>query len=88
MMLSDLLFGFPGVRLSPDRYGTRRISIRNRGAPTIYLDGMPFQPGTVALDDLVSPDDIEAIEIHRGAFIPTEFMAFGDACGVIAVWTR
>ncbi len=88
MMISDLLFRFPGVRLSPGRYGTRRISIRNCGAPTIYLDGIPLQPGTVSLDDLVSPDDIEAIEIHRGAFIPTEFMAFGDACGVIAVWTR
>ncbi len=87
LVVSDLLFRVPGVRLWPDAFGTNRISIRNCGTPTIYLDGMPFQPGTVQLDNLVSPDNIEAIEIHKGAFIPAEFMSFG-ACGVIGIWTR
>ncbi len=84
---SDLLRMVPGVRLSAGAFGTNRISIRNCGAPAIFLDGMIFRPGTVQLDDLVRPDNIEALEIHRGAFIPAEFMTFG-ACGVIAIWTR
>ena len=86
-LVSDLFRMVPGVRLTPGAFGINRISIRNCGAPAIYLDGMPFRPGTVQLDDLVRPDNIEAVEIHRGAFVPAEFMSFG-ACGVIVIWTR
>ncbi len=87
LMISDLFRMVPGVRLRPGAFGINRISIRNCGAPAIYLDGMPFRPGTVQLDELVSPDNVEAIEIHKGAFIPGEFMSFGT-CGVIVIWTR
>ncbi|MEE9472806.1 MAG: carboxypeptidase-like regulatory domain-containing protein [Acidimicrobiia bacterium] len=86
LVTSELLRMVPGVRLSANTFGINRISIRNCGAPTIYLDGMPSVPGT-ELDDLVSPDNVEAVEIHIGAFIPAELMFFG-ACGVIGVWTR
>ncbi|MCZ6917892.1 MAG: carboxypeptidase regulatory-like domain-containing protein [Gemmatimonadetes bacterium] len=87
LVVSDLFRMVPGVRLRPGAFGINRISIRNCGAPTIYLDGMPFRSGTVQLDDLVSPENIEAVEIHIGAFVPAEFMSFG-ACGVILIWTR
>ncbi len=87
LVVSDLFRMLPGVRLRPGAFGINRISIRNCGAPTIYLDGMPFRSGTVQLDDLVSPENIEAVEIHIGAFVPAEFMSFG-ACGVILIWTR
>jgi hypothetical protein len=52
IVTSDLLRGVPGVRLSPGAFGTYNISIRNC-APTIYLDGILFQPGKVQLDDLM-----------------------------------
>ncbi len=43
------------------------------------------------IDDLVDPDDIEAIEIYRSvAQIPVRFggASLGTQCGVIAIWTR
>lgn len=87
LVVSDLFRRVPGVSLRPDAFGTNRISIRNCPNPTIYLDGMPSSPGTVQLDDLISPDNVEAVELYKGAFIPPELMFFG-ACGVIGVWTR
>lgn len=64
--------------------------------PTLYMDGMalPAAVGTsaVSLDDVVTVEDIEGVEIYRtGLRAPMELHVPFDAlndCGVIAVWTR
>lgn len=44
-----------------------------------------------AVDDVVSPRDIEAIEVYRtGAEVPAQFGGMGPftRCGVVVIWTR
>jgi hypothetical protein len=46
------------------------------------LDGVP-------VDDLVSPGEIEGVEVYRGLEgVPPEFLTPDAGCGVIAIWTR
>jgi len=41
------------------------------------------------IDDVVSPQVVEGIEIYRGlGTIPAEFLNSDARCGVIAIWTR
>ena len=87
IVTSDLVRWVPGFMVSPDAVGTHNIRFRITCNPTIYLDGILFRPGTVQLDDLITVNAIEAIEIHQGLFVPAEFRAFRP-CAVIAIWTR
>lgn len=84
LLVSDLLRTVPGFRVTPG-FGVNRVTVRNCGAPTIYVDGLPLL--NVQLDEFVFPEHVEAIEAYRGAFIPAEFMSYGT-CGVVAIWTR
>ncbi|RMH14199.1 MAG: hypothetical protein D6701_11515, partial [Gemmatimonadetes bacterium] len=48
---------------------------------------------TVSLErgdlDLIRPEDIEAIEVYRGASeVPAEFGGSDAGCGAIVIWTR
>ena len=59
----------------------------------IFLDGMLAtrnnDGGGVLVDDLVSPLDVEVIEVFRGlSSIPPEFLTPQARCGVVAIWTR
>jgi hypothetical protein len=45
----------------------------------------------IALDDVVIPADVEAVEVYRrGSEVPAHFggMSTATQCGVIAIWTR
>jgi Carboxypeptidase regulatory-like domain/TonB-dependent Receptor Plug Domain len=73
------------------------VSTRGRGirgcVPAVYIDGMRmfvmnYRDQADALN-MVSPDDIEAIEAYQGAAsIPAEYNPTGNACGVLLIWTR
>lgn len=65
----------------------------------VFLDGQLVTPyigrtrRTVdpgfAIDDLVSPSDLEGVEVYRGlSTVPAEFMTPEARCGVVALWTR
>jgi hypothetical protein len=66
----------------------------------VFLDGRLVTPyvggGTrrtvdpgFAIDDLVSPSDLEGVEVYRGvSTVPAEFMTPEARCGVVALWTR
>jgi hypothetical protein len=42
-----------------------------------------------AIDDLVSPHDVFAMEVYRSpAEVPSEFHGPNAGCGVIVLWTR
>jgi outer membrane receptor for ferrienterochelin and colicin len=50
-----------------------------------------FERDEIALDDVVMPDDVEAIEVYRSAAqIPARFGGASreTQCGVIVIWTR
>jgi hypothetical protein len=102
MMVSDLLGRVPGVRLeSGGRSGHRRTVTMARatvgpgGGPCpvqIFLDGRQITRGSVmevAVDDLVTPEAVEGIEVYRGlSTVPAEFLTPESRCGVVAIWTR
>lgn len=88
--LSDVLRRLPGVELTPLAGGTARASMRgnsNRNCPIqYYLDGV--LTGFFNADD-VAPDDVEGVEIYRGAAsIPPQFNRGTALCGVVVIWTR
>ncbi len=98
MRLSEVLVTLPGVRVGQGRggAGARSISI-GRAIPgcqvQIFLDGVQMNRGGagggVLIDDLVSPLDVEVVEVFRGlGSIPAEFLTLQARCGVIAIWTR
>lgn len=103
LQLSDILQEAPGVYAERRGSGTSGRVIRmgrslagpgGGGCPVqIFLDGMlatrDVAGGDVAVDDLVSPADVEVIEVFRGlASVPPEFLNPKSRCGVIAIWTK
>jgi len=64
-----------------------------RCLPTVYIDGMQMfvRDGRDQSDalNMVSPEDIEAIEAYAGAAsIPAEYNSMGNTCAVLLIWTR
>lgn len=57
--------------------------------PSIYIDHAFYKPGEVELDDLVSLDRIEGVEIYvHQSQAPPQFQNTMSGCGSIVVWTR
>jgi hypothetical protein len=98
--VTDVLLEVPGVHADRSGSGTsgRRLYMgrallgpRGGECPVqVFVDGMrASRDAEVFIDDLVTPLDVEAIEIFRGlATIPPEFLTPDARCGVIAIWTR
>lgn len=45
----------------------------------------------ISLDDVVMPEDVEAVEVYRrGLEVPAKFggTSISTQCGVIVIWTR
>lgn len=103
--LTDLLSLVPGVRVVPRgtrRVLTMSRSLGSRDCPAqIYVDGLHMNrrlasslrdlagAGAFTIDDLVSPQSVEGIEVYRGiSTVPAEFLSPDAACGVVVIWTR
>lgn len=73
-----------GLRVVGDAGNAR---VYSRGCEmAIFVDGMQIDRGMV--NDVVSPMDLEGIEIYRSAVeVPAEFMN-RTGCGAIVMWTR
>jgi hypothetical protein len=82
--VTDLFRMLPGVQVRTDQWGDRHIFIRGC-SPTVYLNGMQAVQGDIEL--MLTPDNIEALEVHLGSYTPAEYHNYGG-CGVIAFWTR
>lgn len=100
-LVTDLLAVTPGVQLVSEGRGTRRLVYMNRGTrrcpARIYVDGLLVNRRDLitgedygfTLDDAVSPEDVEGIEIYTGlSTVPAEFLSAEASCGVVAIWTR
>lgn len=92
--VTDLLWALPEieiVRARPGITGPSGNAILVRGAlrrcvPTVYIDGV--RAPADAIDDFLSPELLEGVEVYRGsAGVPAE-LASWDSCGVVAFWTR
>jgi hypothetical protein len=83
--VTDLFRMVPGVRVRTGQFGNRHIFIRGC-RPTTYINGIQLDSDSL-LEQMVTPDNIEAVEVHLGAYSPAEYHNYA-ACGVIAVWTR
>lgn len=95
--VTDFLWEVPGVRLMPaDNFAgsgyvpmmRSAATLRGYCLPDVYLDGIP-QPEASELDQIITPWNIEGIEVYRGASeVPSKFTSAGSACGVILLWSR
>lgn len=100
-LVSDVLATVPGVHIESSGRGLRRAIYMNRGTTNcpaqLYVDGILMNPRSritaedygFRLDDVVSPLDVEGIEVYKGlATVPAEFLSAEADCGVVAIWTR
>lgn len=88
---TDLFRGHASVRTIPGRAG-RGHALRMAGgcAPAIFIDGSyinRFNPDD-SLDDYVTVQSIEGIEIYRGSMAHVDRFHDPRGCGLILVWTR
>jgi hypothetical protein len=58
--------------------------------PRIYLDGTPMMLSSeVTINEVISPEQVEAVEFYRGPSETPSRFAYGDtSCGVIVIWSR
>ncbi len=57
--------------------------------PVFYLDGMQISATRQSIDDYISVDELEGIEVYRRASeVPAIFGGSDAQCGVVALWTR
>ena len=92
--LVDVLRSMKGIKIQ--RMGQRQeVYLTGTNClPQIVVDGVTLrwggvQRGTIQpLDDLVSVQHIEGIEVFRGGRAPMEYEGPNSACGIILIWTR
>jgi hypothetical protein len=83
--LTELLNRVPGgIVLSTPPHGYTLL-LRGQCRPGIWLDGIKV-PYVDSIDQLLSPHDVEAVEVFHGFELPVEFGV--DACGGVLIWTR
>jgi hypothetical protein len=104
LYITDLLATLPGVHFLSSGRGSRRVISFGHapGRPEcpaqIFVDGLPVnrRPAhsaagidAISIDDVVTPNVVEGIEVYRGlATVPPEFLSPDAVCGVVAIWTR
>ncbi len=91
---TDLFRTIPGVQVQWTGSGyTIQMARSSAGYCPVqyYIDGSPFlSTGGDDMDQIVQPQDIQAIEVYKGpSETPAEFQGGGSAaCGTIVIWTR
>jgi hypothetical protein len=88
---TDLLRPMPGVRVVPGAPG-RGSGIRMAAGcvPAIFVDGAQVNRRSAhdSVDDYVTMQDIEGIEVYRGAATHQTQYRDPAGCGLVLVWTR
>jgi hypothetical protein len=84
-LLTEMLNRTPGgIVLSTPPFGYT-LFLRGQCRPGIWVDGMKV-PYVDSIDQLISPRDVEAVEVYHGFELPVEFGV--DPCGGVLIWTR
>ncbi len=87
--ISQLLSAIPGVRVGFDRPAGDEVEFVGcaAGSPGIWIDGQKLSGSPAELLRVVTPGDIEAMEVYvRETQIPAEFR--DGSCAAIIMWTR
>jgi len=88
--VSDLLEPVSGLIVRP-RLRSFGSDVRTLDGcrPTVLLDGLPYPLMGESIDEIVSPRQLEAIEVYPSwAQVPPELNRGFTRCGMIALWTR
>jgi len=81
---TDLLRRVPGARVVPTGGFGNRVEFRGGCRPDLWVDGV--MAGTTSdLDSFLRPEEMEGVEIYKGAELPMEFGS--NLCGSIVIWT-
>ena len=86
--LSDVFRQIPGVSIIPAAMGPGAVEVRLRGRcePQVILDGTPLA-NPVYIDGLISPSEVEGVEVHHGATVPIQYQQ-RSTCGTVMLWSR
>ena len=99
MLLSDLLDQVPGVRLEC-RHARECWIEMGRSQPSLvgrpvchvqyFVDGVRYGTAAEEVDiNSFRPEDIEGIEVYRGASgVPSRYTGRDARCGVVLIWMR
>jgi hypothetical protein len=83
-LLTELLNRMPGgMVVSTPPYGYTLL-LRGQCRPGIWVDGVPVAY-VESIDQLMSPHDVEAVEVYHGFELPVEFGV--NSCGGVLIWT-
>lgn len=98
--VTDILAAVPGVHLQSAGRGNRRhiymTRTGDRCPAQIFVDGFLLNGRSrltadpdFTLDDAVSPNSVEGIEVYHGlGTVPAQFLNPDSRCGAVVVWTR
>ncbi len=82
---TDLFSLFAGVQVRPTQAGTQGlVTLRGGCRPDVIIDGLNLGPN-VGVDDVLNPNDIEGLELYRGAATPIQYSR--STCGALVFWT-
>lgn len=102
VVMSDVLRGLAGVQVVCGRRScdvltraARTMFFRGVCRPSVILDGAVIRVGGVAksgdlaLDDILNPFNIEAVEVYPSpAGVPVQYQGYVSPCGAIIAWSR
>lgn len=92
ILLTDVFRTIPGLTVGFDGSNYVVQSARSVGSGCQvqwYLDGSPYDNSSNDLDQMLRPDDIEAIEVYKSASeVPVQFQGQNASCGTVVVWTK
>jgi TonB-dependent receptor-like protein len=88
--VTDLLRTVPGVIVEPNPRGFgSQVRSLTGCRPNVFLDGLPFPLAGESIDDIVSPMQLEGLEVYpTAAEVPFDLHPVDPTCGAIALWTR
>ena len=87
--VTDLLRDRAGIQVKRTRDGSQFVLGRRECRLPVFIDGIAIQAPDISINRLVNIRDIRAMEVYNSAaWVPSEYRALDDLCGVILVWTR
>lgn len=88
--VTDILRTLPGVQVVPSLRGIGYDVRMSTGCrPNVFLDGLSFPLTGESIDDIVSPMQLEGVEVYpTAAEVPPDLHPTDNMCGAIALWTR
>jgi hypothetical protein len=87
---SDLFRTIPGMQVRPSSTGPYSV-VRGRGGctPSVFVDGLRIQDGADDIDEVLTANDVMAVEVYRGAETPVQYAGMaGGGCGALVIWTK